>query len=165
MMKRNYLSTLSDKPRKGSVQPSPLGYTHLRFGRRSYVVKRRGRGGIAGIILAVGGLGATTWHDLIRGTLSTEGIGRIAVIVGVILIYNQRLEKRIDGKIVGLNKSYDWGHENGYEEGHEVGYAEGYEVGYAEGRRLTQRTVVPMRRHSAAGDEPFSAAERATKSV
>lgn len=116
---RNALQLLIDRTIKARPRLRPGGHQLVRgFGRGIVVRRKQGPGGFIGLgALAVGAAG-TVWDNM--DDFSPEGIGRVGVIVGVILICYGRLERRTAANDQSYRLGYDIGREDGYKSGHAV---------------------------------------------
>jgi hypothetical protein len=89
----------------------------VRSFRRGIVVRRnQGSGGFIGSAALAVGAGAMIWDNI--KDFSPEGIGRVGVIVGVILICYGRLRTRTEANDQNYYLGKDIGYEEGFQEGH-----------------------------------------------
>ena len=86
------------------------------FGRGIVVRRNQGSGGFIGSAALAVGAGGMIWTNI--KDFSPEGIGRVGVIVGVILICYGRLRTRTAASEDMYRIGYDIGYETGHTEGH-----------------------------------------------
>lgn len=116
---RNRRGSSNDGRVSHAPRRRPGGHSLYRFMGRDYVVKRRSVGELrtklgAGLVIAGGAV--MVGPDLIRdGQISLEGLGRTALLIGVMVLLNQRTLNRMKANSESRAYQYDKGYEDGWE--------------------------------------------------
>lgn len=79
--------------------------------------KKGSTGGKVGTGLLALGIAGVLWTNVISD-FSPEALCRLAVVVGVIVVYGERLVARTEAGAQQYRLGYDIGHEDGFQEGH-----------------------------------------------
>lgn len=116
---RNAPQLLIDTTIKARSRLRPGGHQLVRgFGKGIVVRRKQGSGGFIGLGVLAVGVAGMVWANVRH--FSPEGIGRVGVIVGVLLICYARLERRTAANDQSYRLGYDIGREDGYKAGHSI---------------------------------------------